>query len=173
MPFSDTFPWLSDLAENLHTLTPGAGPSTLRFDGPAGELGIAPLICYEGCKAAVARRQAGEDTDVLVNMSHDAWFGDTIFPHQFLMVVAPRATEHGVSVVRIANTGISAVIEPTGRVRTQSELFEQIVLVEDVPVQRRATVYSRAGNLFAWACMAVSLTVAALRFRQRRSGEGR
>ncbi len=173
MPLSDVFPGLSDLAENLHTLTPGAGPSTLRFDGPAGELGIAPLICYEGCKAAVARRQAGPDTDVLANLTHDAWFGDTIFPHQFLMVVVPRATEHGVSVIRVANTGISAVVDPTGRVRTQSELFEQIVLVEDVPVQRRMTLYSRVGNLFAWICLAVALAATVYGFWWTRRGEER
>ena len=168
MPLSDVFPGLSDLAENLHTLTPGAGPATLRFDGPDGELGIAPLICYEGCKAAVARRQAGEETDVLANLTHDAWFGDTLFPHQFLMVVVPRATEHGVSVVRVANTGISAVIDPTGRVRTQSELFEQVVLVEDVPVRRFRTIYSRVGNLFAWLCLAVALGAVGYGIRRRR-----
>lgn len=160
MPFSGVFPGLAHIAENLHALTPGEGPSTLRFDGPDGELGIAPLICYEGCKASVARRQAGPDTDVLINLSHDAWFGDTIFPHQFLMVVVPRATEHGVSVVRVANTGVSAVIDATGRVRTRSALFEQTVLVEDVPVRRFATVYSRIGNLFAWLCVAASLAIA-------------
>lgn len=165
MPLSDVFPALADIAENLHALTPGEGPSTLGFDGPDGELGIAPLICYEGCKASVARRQAGPDTDVLINLTHDAWFGDTIFPHQFLMVVVPRATEHGVSVVRVANTGISAVVDATGRVRTRTELFEQTVLVEDVPVRRFPTVYSRVGNLFAWLCVVAALgTVGAMVF---------
>ena len=106
---------------------------------------------------------------MLVNITHDAWFGDTSAPHQFLLLVAARAIEHGASVARVANTGISCVIDPTGRIRSETPLFEQAALVEEVSLEHFPTIFERIGNLFAHLCVVAIGGMAVLYWQGRRT----
>ena len=92
---------------------------------------------------------------VLLAMTNDAWYGRTGAPHQFLAMTTIRAAENARWTVRAANTGISAIIDSNGRIRESTRLFEEAVLVADVPVARLAvpTFYARFGDVFAGLCV--------------------
>jgi len=147
-------------------VTAGRAPRVSLIDGgpnarPPLRVGIP--ICYELIFPHLVRRFGAEGAGVLLAITNDAWYGRTGAPHQFLAMTALRAAENGRWVVRAANTGISAVIDARGRVRERTPLFEEAVLVADVPVVRAGglTFYARHGDVFAWACLGVVLARAA------------
>jgi len=98
-----------------------------------------------------------------------------IVPYQHLAMTVFRAVENHRYLVRAANTGITAVVDPHGRVLERTELFERAVLVRDVPLLAGSTFYTRHGDVFAWACLgaAVALTAAGLKKRSHPPGLGR
>jgi apolipoprotein N-acyltransferase len=106
---------------------------------------IALSICYEdafGAEQLVFLPQA----TLLVNISNDAWFGDSIAPHQHLQIARMRAIESGRYMLRATNTGISAVIAADGTVEQLSPQFKPDVLVADIAPYRGATPYVITGN---------------------------
>jgi apolipoprotein N-acyltransferase len=110
---------------------------------------------------------------VLLAITNDAWYGRTGAPHQFLAITALRSAETGTWTARAANTGVSALIDARGRVREQTRIFEEALLVGDVPLrdaERRPTFYARHGDVFAYACWAASAALAWRARRARRSG---
>jgi apolipoprotein N-acyltransferase len=110
----------------------------------AGET-IGMTICYEdsyGAEQLVFLPQAG----FLVNVSNDAWFGDSIAPHQHLQIARMRALETGRYLLRATNTGISAIIGPDGKIRARSPQFETDVLAGRIRAHRGATPYAKIGN---------------------------
>jgi apolipoprotein N-acyltransferase len=108
-------------------------------------VGLAPTICYEdafGAEQLVFLPAAG----MLVNVSNDAWFGDTIAPHQHLQMARMRALETGRYLVRSTNTGITAIIDERGAVRATIPQFKPGVLTAPAEVFRGATPWVRTGN---------------------------
>jgi apolipoprotein N-acyltransferase len=79
-----------------------------------------------------------------------------------------RAVENGRYLARAANTGISAFVDPRGRVLEQSALFERTTLVRDVPEAALDTFYSRHGDVFAWSCLGIAAALSAAAFRGAR-----
>lgn len=111
----------------------------------ANGVAIAATICWElafGAEQLDFLPQAG----LLVNVSNDAWFGDTIMPHQHLQIGQMRARESGRFLLRSTNTGITAVVDPLGRVTHRIPQFEAGVLEATVKPHSGATPYVRAGN---------------------------
>jgi apolipoprotein N-acyltransferase len=100
------------------------------FSVPGGKFGA--LICYEGVFPALTREFIDGGGDFLVNITNDAWYGGTAAPHQHLIQASFRAIENRVPLVRAANTGISAVVDPDGRIRWQGPLFEMLWHVEEI-----------------------------------------
>lgn len=135
----------------------GPGLRTIRTDGLPP---FSPLICYEGIfPGAVAR---DDDRPAwLLNVTNDAWFGLTAGPHQHFAAVRLRAVEEGVPLVRVANNGISAIVDPYGRVTAHLPLGAAGTVDGALPAALAApTPFARAGNLpvlLALATMAVAL----------------
>ena len=109
----------------------------------------------------VAADFAAGGAELLVNVTNDAWYGTTSAPHQHLAMAAFRAVENRRYLVRAANTGITAVVDPRGRVLEPTRLFDTTVLVREVPLVAETTFYTRHGNVFARACAAMALAVVA------------
>ncbi len=151
LPFSSIFPAVKRLSPASGDFTPGTEYTVLTAGDDA--LRIAPLICYEDILPPLTRRFAARGATLLVNLTNDAWFGRTVQPYQHLRLSVPRAVETRRYLVRATNTGISAVVDPAGRVVVRSGLFTRESLVAEVGLIEDSTLYTRVGDLFAWACV--------------------
>jgi apolipoprotein N-acyltransferase len=129
-----------------------------------------PLICYEAIfPSAVATH---DRPGWMVNLTNDGWFGNSTGPHQHLQQARLRAIEQGLPLVRAANTGISAVIDPVGRVVARLGLGLEGVLDSDLPAPIAPTVYTRVGDVPAAIFVALALLfVIGRRFALRRSSK--
>ncbi len=153
VPFGEFLPWRSVLSRiGLKKITdgsidfqPGGGAVSLNVgDLPA----FSPLICYEAIfTTEVAPRD--QRPAWLLNITNDAWFGKSSGPHQHLAMARMRAIEEGLPLVRSANTGISAVIDPLGRVRGQLDLGATGVLDEPLPKALEEPTFYARNPLFA------------------------
>jgi len=127
------------------------------------------LICYEAILREFVRTQLPEQTNLMVNITYDAWFGDTSCATQHLMMAAARSAELGIPLVRGATTGISAVVDARGVITHQTGAFTEETLVADVRPIRVPTFYGAVGDWFPWAAMLISLSLLLLYFvRSRR-----
>lgn len=152
-PFRDYLP-VEKIAHGMVDYSVGPGPTTLRLPGLPP---VSPLICYE-----VIFPGAVTDPDDppawLLNLTNDAWYGKTAGPHQHLAITRVRAVEEGLPLVRVASTGISAVIDPFGRIAGRIPLGTAGVLDSRLPKALAArTWYSRYGDLpffLLLACLA-------------------
>lgn len=135
----------------------GAVPGVIRADGV--RIGI--LNCFEDTIRSYGRAVVREGADLLVNITNDAWFGDTAEPHQHLALSVFRAVETRRDLVRSVNTGVSAVVLATGEIESETETFRQAVLVEQVRLLSATTPYTRGGDWLGWASLGV-LVIAGL-----------
>jgi apolipoprotein N-acyltransferase len=154
-------------AEFIADLEPGSAPVV--FPGPPAPFGV--VICYEGIFPALVREFVRGGARLMVNMTNDAWFGQTSGPLQHLAMYPLRAVEHRVSVVRAANTGVSAFISPTGRIADRAELYERRVLRGAVALRAGDTLYTRFGDWLAWVCVTTVFALCARALLGRRRAQ--
>ncbi len=161
VPFGEYVPfkeWLriAKLTTGSVDFSPGDGRPTLRLPGLPP---VAPLICYEAIfPGAVA--DPDDRPEWLLNITNDGWFGLSPGPYQHFAAVRLRAVEEGLPLVRVANTGISGVVDPFGRVTAYLELGRRGVLDAALPRPLpAATPFSRLGNALP-VCLASVLLVA-------------
>lgn len=155
------------LVEQVADFTPGHEAVVGEVDGHP----IGGFICYESVFPHLVRRFSAQGAELLVNMTNDAWYGRTSAPYQHLAMSAFRAVENRRTLVRAANTGITAIVDPWGRVGQQTALFDRTVLVGDVDLVAARTFYSRHGDVFAGAALGATavLTGLVLASRSRRT----
>ena len=126
-----------------------------------GEIRLAVHICYEDILPRFVRRlmraEEGRRPQLLVNLTNDSWFGDTIEPRIHLALAAFRAVENRRTLVRATNTGISAMVDPVGRISPSIPQYQQGNLVVDAPLLDGTTVYQRAGDVLGWLCLCVTI----------------
>lgn len=175
VPFGEYVPYLSDYADRpgwewlagfasqaLLGYTPGAGPAVLDL-GPLGQ--VLPLICYEAIFPRHLR--TAERPDWLLQLTNDAWFGAISGPYQHLAQTRLRAIEQGLPMVRVANTGVSAVIDARGRVLDSLPLDTDGILDADLPGALPPTLYARTGDLPWHLALVLGLGGLVLRRRPR------
>jgi apolipoprotein N-acyltransferase len=164
VPFGEYFPSYAHFMLGEQGFVPGPGIRTLHLPGlPA----IGPLICYE----AIFPGQVVERSDrpaLLVNITNDAWFGDSTGPRQHLAAARLRAVEEGLPMLRAANTGISAVIDAHGRLETTLGLDKTGVVVWPVPGALPPTLAARLG-LIAPLVLALGTALAGCMTLRRKS----
>jgi apolipoprotein N-acyltransferase len=172
VPFGEYVPlkrllfFAEKLVQGVGDFTPGRGAFPLMFNGQ----GVGVLICYEAIFPEISRSFVKRGATLLANLTNDAWFGDTSAPYQHFGMSIFRAVENRVFLVRSANTGISAIVDPAGRVEQRSELFTEEVLTGGVRLRQSPPgVYSTYGDVFPLFCMAVSVVflVSGVRRRSR------
>ncbi len=171
MPFGETFPGLYDAFPQAGRFTAGDEVKTFTWRGH--RIGI--MICYEDIMADFTGRLADLEPNIIINVTNDAWFGKTAEPWLHLALAVFRAVENRLTLVRSTNTGISAFIDPTGRLTGATRMDDAEVLVGEVPLMSGGTVYGAVGNLFASAMLILVVAHASLawhRRRQRRRPEG-
>ena len=155
VPFKDLFSFAHKLTREVSDFAPGEDRLTL----PVHSYKLGIFICYESVFPNEVREFAAKGAGVLVNISNDGWFGETGAPEQHLRMARMRAIENGRWVLRATNTGISASIDPFGRVVAQ--LPRNIRAALDVPygVVTGTTFYTRHGDWFAWGCAIIAIGV--------------
>lgn len=152
VPFAGILP-VAKLTHGRVDFSPGPGVETERLPGTPP---YSPLVCYEVIfPAAVADRR--DRPDWLLNVTNDAWFGLSAGPHQHFASATLRAVEEGLPLVRAANTGISAVVDPYGRIVARLDLGRRGVLDAPLPRPLPPTRFAAWGNLSALALAAGAL----------------
>ena len=156
VPLKSLLSFAAPLVEAVSDFSPGTEATLLpTLGGPAST-----AICYEIVFPNLVRQSVADGSQLLTTITNDAWFGRTVAPYQHFAQASMRAIENGRYLVRAANTGISGIVDPYGRVVARSDLFAPAVVVGDVRFLRATTVYTRIGDAFAYASLA--LTVGAL-----------
>jgi apolipoprotein N-acyltransferase len=153
VPFGEFLPFrpvlgrlgLGKLAGGSVDFQPGPGPVVLDLEGVPP---FSPLICYEAIFSGGVVPDEGRP-DWLLNITNDAWFGTSSGPYQHLAMARMRTIEEGLPLVRSANTGISAVIDPLGRVEQRLALGEMGTLDVALPAALPPTLFARFGHLGA------------------------
>jgi len=164
VPFGEFVPlqqllfFVGPLVEAAGSFTPGARMVVL----PTSHGQMSTAICYEIVFPALVRESVRKGSELLTTITNDAWYGHSSAPYQHFLQASMRAIEQGRYLARAANTGISGIVDPYGRVVQQSRIFERLVIVDDVRMLQTSTIYGRIGDLFAYLCAA--LTFAALVF---------
>lgn len=155
VPLRPLFPFIEKLAVGVGDFLPGAGFEPVTVDGT--QVGF--LICYEGIFSEIGRAYGRSDASLLVNITNDAWFGTTSAPLQHLSMTVFRAVENRLYLVRAANTGVSAIIDATGRITAQTGIFERTFITGPAKIYRVGTFYTKYGDLFVFFCMIALLVV--------------
>ncbi|MEO0370938.1 MAG: apolipoprotein N-acyltransferase [Pseudomonadota bacterium] len=144
---------------------PGAGPQLIDF-GPMGQ--ALPIICYEGVFPRNVRIP-GSRPDFILLITNDAWFGEFSGPYQHLAQARLRSAEQGLPMIRVANTGVTAMIDATGRLTHQMGLGEAGWIDAPLPPARPATLYARIGDAPFIAIFLVLLALSGFIARRRTS----
>jgi apolipoprotein N-acyltransferase len=156
VPFGEYVPYRAVLGFFVNRIVHGMGDmipgqqQTL-FDLNGAKLSV--LICYESIFPDLARRSVKEGADVMVNITNDAWYGTSSAPYQLLAMAAMRSVETKIPMIRVANTGISAIILDDGSITATTPLFKRGTEIEDVAWHPMRTLYTIVGDLFAQICL--------------------
>jgi apolipoprotein N-acyltransferase len=132
------------------------------------------LICFEDMFPELAREYVEDDTDFLVNLTNDGWFGDSAEQWQHMACGVFRAVENGVPLVRCCNNGVTCWIDATGRVREilkdqNSSVYGVGAMTIEVPLQKHApTFYNRHGDWFGWGCVAMTIILLFAKLKVRK-----
>ena len=121
---------------------------------PEGALGV--FICYEDIFPQLVRRLAASGATVLVNISNDAWFGHSAAALQELEMARLRAIENRRYLLRATNDGVTALIDPYGRIEKQIARYQTAVMTGRFSYRRDQTFYTQHGDVFAWLCAALA-----------------
>lgn len=166
LPFGEYMPWpfsyLRGYIEGVGDFRAGTEPHVFEVDG----VRFSTPICYEAILDGQMRAM-GDGVDLYVNITNDAWFGDTAAPHQHAMLAAAEAMENGRPMVRIAYTGVSMVVAPNGDLTHYSMPYTDVAEVVDVPIAPQETLYRRGGWAFPWLCVLVGGWAVARVWRDR------
>jgi len=143
----------------------GAGDTESVFPLPGAPFGT--VICYEIIFPELFRGFVVRGALFMANITNDAWFGETSGPWQHLGTLPLRAIEHRVAIARAANTGVSAFVEPTGRIGPMLPLLERGVLQRSIPLRAQTTLYTRFGDWLVGACAVLGAAAVALALFRR------
>jgi apolipoprotein N-acyltransferase len=175
-PLGGIFPWLKELNGMAGEFSAGKSAVVFQYplDGAAEEkLKVSPLICYEDIVPSLSREAVQEGAEILVNLTNDAWFGNTVAPHQHHLIASFRSIENHRYLLRSTNTGLTAIVDPVGRtVGSLPPYSEGVLRSEVIPFDNR-TIYSVFGDRMWWIMVVLILTSSFVTRVARRYLKGR
>ena len=162
VPYKNLLFFVKPLVESVSDFTPGAFVTMLPVNGHM----ISTAICYEVTYPSLMREAVRQGSELLTTITNDAWYGESSAPFQHFEMAAMRSIEQGRYLIRAANTGITGIVDPYGRVLARTRLGEATVVVGEVRFVQARTLYATMGDRFAHA--ALVLTALALIASSRR-----
>ena len=160
VPYGNLLFFAKKLTGRVGKFDRGRDRSPLRItgaDGIAHRYGV--FICYESVFSDEVRHFAANGAEVLVNISDDGWYGDTSAPWQHLNMARMRAIENRRWLLRDTNNGVTAAIDPYGRVRQSIPRHQADALPAQYDFRTDITFYTAHGDVFAWVCAILSIGV--------------
>ncbi|MDB4941002.1 MAG: Apolipoprotein N-acyltransferase [Labilithrix sp.] len=159
LPFGDDFPILYKWSPHSGRFSKGTVLEPIDVEVKGQKHKVSVLICYEDILPSFTNRAVRPDTELLVNITNDAWFGDTTEPWEHLALAKFRAIEHRRFLVRSTNSGVSAIIDPMGGVVSHTKTFVAEAQDGTVRWMKSHTVYEMVGDALWWLVAAL-ITVA-------------
>jgi len=174
VPFGEfvpaAFSWVNRVTQELGDFVPGTEVKVL----DAGQRRMGVFICYEAAFPELVRQFSAQGANVLVNLSNDGYFGHTEAKRQHLALARMRAVENRRFLIRATNDGLTAVIDPAGRVIQALPPYQELAASIKFGSNSSTTFYAQNGDWFVWTCLAVAgcLGLLELRyiFNAKRSG---
>jgi apolipoprotein N-acyltransferase len=156
-PLSDTLPFLGSVFGHGSWFTRGTSLQHLQLEGTS----FLPMICYEDILPSLVRKiwQHDGPSDLLVNVTNDSWYGDTHQPMLHLVLASFRSIETRRALIRSTNTGISAIVDPAGRITQRTGQWQRATLIAAVPLIKdgSTTIFMRFGNVLGWLCLGLTV----------------
>lgn len=163
-------PWVKRLFPTMGNFGEGPGPTLYPMKLSERTLQFLPLICYEALFPEFTIEGARKEADVILNVTNDSWFGSYGEPQLHLALSTFRSIETRVPQIRATNTGISAVVLPSGDLRAESGIFVEKAIRTEFPLFRSPpTLMVTTGDLFRWAALWASLLICLGLFWKSRS----
>jgi apolipoprotein N-acyltransferase len=166
VPFGEFVPpifsWVNRITTEAGDFQPGKGVVVSQI----GNHKLGSVICYESAFPDLVRRFVGEGAELIVNLTNDGYFGRTSARGQHLLLARMRAAENARWLLRVTNDGVTAAIDPAGRL---TEQFEPYVVTGgrlNFNWIRTTTVYTRHGDWFAWSCLVVGIAACVANWRR-------
>ena len=154
VPFGEYIP-MREVFSFIETITRDVGGFSAGTDIRVVPLGGHPanaIICFEAVFPALVRQFVNEGSQLIINLTNDGWYGITAAPYQHLMISRVRAVENRRYFLRATNSGISALIEPTGRIQSATGLSREAVSRGAFDFLAQKTFYTRYGDVFIFLC---------------------
>ncbi|MBU1567590.1 MAG: apolipoprotein N-acyltransferase [Proteobacteria bacterium] len=164
VPLKQFLPFLAPLVEAVGDFSAGTIEQPLAWKD--AKTGI--LICFESVFPEISRQWVKAGANILINLTNDAWYGKSSAPYHSLAMAVFRAVETRRSLIRSANTGISAFVTPAGTIDLQSEIFIPWAAARAVTLMTGETFWVRYGYLFAPVCLTIGLFCSCLAIVRRR-----
>lgn len=165
VPFQRLLFFVGPLVEAVSAFSAGTRVTMLPVDGHM----VSTAICYEVTYPALAREAVRQGSEMLTTITNDAWYGESSAAFQHFEMAIMRAIEQGRYLVRSANTGISGIVDPYGRVLIKTELFETVAVVGEARFVQARTVYATIGDLAVYVSAAAVVLALAWAFVEGRS----
>ncbi|MFW5770771.1 MAG: apolipoprotein N-acyltransferase, partial [Spirochaetota bacterium] len=162
LPYAESSPLGVEILDNYYTAPDSfhRGKTLPVIKMSSGTIGIS--ICFEQVYPSYIRRSVGQGATILVNISNDAWFGDTTQPGQHLNCSIIRAVEHRRYLVRAANSGYSAIISPAGELSNVTSLFSREAGKGRVQFIEQKSLYTRYGDMIMYLALVILLSILAI-----------
>ncbi|HEY5997574.1 MAG TPA: apolipoprotein N-acyltransferase, partial [Candidatus Deferrimicrobiaceae bacterium] len=155
VPLRRMLPFISKLTAGEEDFSNGKGPVLFHV----GNTSVAASVCYEAVFPGIIRESVMAGAGWLINVTNDAWFGDTVAPHQHLAMARMRVIETRRPMARAANSGISAVIRADGEIVRSLGLFRKGVLVAEITPGHTSTPFVKSGELFGYSCIIIGFLI--------------
>jgi apolipoprotein N-acyltransferase len=174
VPLLDWLPFLQAFTPIEGGFTPGRGPVPFELEKPRAKTSV--LICFEDTFPHGARQHVTADTDFLLNLTSDAWFGHGAAQWQQAATSLFRAIENGVPLIRCTNDGVTCWIDAQGRLQqifkdASGSIYGPGYMIANIPLRSSnptaPTYYNQHGDVFGWSCVALGLVISALGFARK------
>jgi apolipoprotein N-acyltransferase len=156
IPYQSLFFFVDKISTEAGNFRPGNRVVVTPLDN---QRSAGTFVCYEAVVPDLVRQFARDGSQLFVNVTNDAWFGESAAPFQHLAMARMRAIENHRYLLRAANNGVSAIIDPDGRVVKTVPRNQRTFLEGHFSFETRMTAYSQYGDVFAWICLFASVAV--------------